>query len=170
MNTGPSAYARLYKTGLACLILGGIVGCAQLEPRPELPMEVAVPPAESGPLDRLIAPAEARHPNQSAFRLVSEGPEAFAILVRSAELAVRSLDVQTYIWQPDDTGILLEHALIEAADRGVTVRLLLDDLDARPKNGKMAALDAHPHIHVRMFNPFATRWDGLRLIGEGLTN
>jgi len=60
--------------------------------------------------------------------MVIEGPEAFAIRMRSARLAARSLDVQTYLWHSDLTGLYLAHKLIEAADRGVKVRVLLDDM------------------------------------------
>ena len=133
-------------------------------------MQGAIPLSESGQLDRAIAPAEAQRPGQSAFRLVSEGPEAFAIRVHSARLAVRSLDVQTYIWHADLTGMFLAQQLIAAADRGVKVRLLVDDMDARAKNAGFAALAAHPKIDVRLFNPFASRAGMLRLIGEGLTD
>jgi putative cardiolipin synthase len=126
--------------------------------------------SENGPLDRAIAPAEAQRPGQSAFRLVIEGPEAFAIRVQSARVAVRSLDVQTYIWHADLTGMFLAQQLIEAADRGVRVRLLLDDMDARAKNAGFAAMAAHPNIDVRLFNPFASRAGMLGFIGEGLTD
>ncbi|MEJ2539604.1 MAG: phospholipase D family protein [Gemmatimonadota bacterium] len=108
-------------------------------------------------MDRLIAAPEAAHPGQSGFRLVSHGPEALILRARSALLAGRSLDVQTYIWHADLTGRFLAHRILEAADRGVQVRLLVDDMDARAKNQGFAALDAHPRIQVRMFNPFQSR-------------
>jgi putative cardiolipin synthase len=76
--------------------------------------------------------------------------------------------VQTYIWHSDGTGSVLGYRLLEAADRGVRVRLLVDDMDARAKNYGFAALDAHPNIEVRMFNPFETRADGFRFIFEAM--
>jgi len=75
--------------------------------------------------------------------------------------------VQTYIWHADTTGLYLAYELLAAADRGVRVRLLVDDFDARAKNSGFAAIAAHPNIEVRLFNPFATRSGGLRLAGEG---
>jgi putative cardiolipin synthase len=137
-----------------------LAGCATLAPRPELPHQAAVPVGAVTPLDELIGDAEARHPAQSGFRLVAEGPEAFAIRARTAATAARSIDVQTYIWHDDMTGLYLAHVLLEAADRGVRVRVLVDDMDARGKTFGFAALDAHPNIEVRMFNPFAQR-DGI---------
>lgn len=117
----------------------------------------AIPPGEGTELDRLIGGPEAEHPGESGFRLVSHGPEALALRARSALLAGRTLDVQTYIWHADLTGMYLAHRVLEAADRGVRVRLLVDDMDARAKNQGFAALDAHPRIQVRMFNPFESR-------------
>jgi len=149
------------------LVLAALGGCAQLPPRPALPDAVAIAPAEGGALDELVAGAEARHPGESAFRLVTRGTEAFVVLMQSAQLASRSLDVQTYIWHSDLTGIYLAQQLLESADRGVRVRLLVDDLDARAKNDGYAALAAHSNIEVRMFNPWVTRSGSLRKAGEG---
>jgi putative cardiolipin synthase len=99
---------------------------------------------------------------------VREGPEAFAIRSRTALAAGRSLDVQTYIWHDDGTGAFLALRLLEAADRGVKVRLLVDDMDARSKNYGFAALDAHPNIEVRMFNPLKSRSGGVRTLFEAM--
>jgi len=121
-------------------------------------------------LDRQISPAETLHAGQSGFRLVKEGAEAFVVRMQSARHAARSLDVQTYIWHSDTTGVYLAGVLLESADRGVRVRLLLDDLDARAKNDGFAALAAHPNIEVRMFNPFVTRKGTLAKAGEGALN
>jgi putative cardiolipin synthase len=159
---------RLTVRLLPPLLLFLLAGCASLEPRPELPIQAALPAGEGTKLDAAIGPAEARHPGQSAFRLVREGPEAFAIRSRTAFLAGRSLDVQTYIWHDDGTGSYLGYRVLEAADRGVKVRLLVDDMDARSKNYGFAALDAHPNIDVRMFNPFATRASSFALAFEAI--
>lgn len=154
---------------LACLILIPMCACSQLQPRPELPYEAAIAAAESSPLDRATSDLEASHPGQSAFRLAVEGTEAFVSRMQSARLTMRSLDVQTYIWHADLTGSYFAQELIDAADRGVKVRLLLDDMDARAKNEGLAALAAHPNIDVRVFNPFKSRSGMLGYIGEGLT-
>lgn len=151
-----------------CLAALSLAACASLEPRPELPVSTALPIASGTVLDGLTADAEARRPGQSGFRLVREGPEAFAVRARSAQLAGRSLDVQTYIWHDDLAGGFLALTLLEAADRGVKVRLLVDDMDARAKNYGFAALHAHPNIDVRMFNPFSSRSGALSFAFEAL--
>ena len=154
---------------LACLCLAA---CASLEPRPELPADAAVTLPDAGgavtALDDLLAGAERSHPEQSGFRLLPDGHEAFAIRAQSANLAGRSLDVQTYIWHDDLTGVYLAQRLLQAADRGVKVRLLVDDIDARGKNFSFAALDAHPHIDVRLFNPFSSRDGTMALMFEAM--
>jgi putative cardiolipin synthase len=161
---------RTRRVILTTFLLAFMACCAQLEPRPDLPAETAVPVGEGGALDKIFAESEAARPNESAFRLVIEGTEAFAIRIGSARLAARSLDVQTYIWHDDQTGRLLANELIEAADRGVRVRLLIDDMDARAKNLALAGMAAHPHIDIRLFNPFASREGTLGFLGEGLTS
>jgi len=145
---------------LRSLLLGALLllsGCAQLPARPELPYQAAVPVADGTRLDAEVAPAAAKHPGASGFRLVADGMEAFALRGYSARAAGRSLDIQTYIWHDDLTGRLLAAEVLDAADRGVQVRILLDDLDARAKSLVLLALDRHPRISIRIYNPFATR-------------
>ena len=98
-------HARLL-SGLLVLLLAG---CSSLAPRSELPAQNAVALAQGTALDDLIDKAEAAHPGQSGFRLVREGPEAFAIRAHTALVAGRSLDVQTYIWNDDATGAFLAY-------------------------------------------------------------
>src|SRR5262245_28736402 len=137
---------RATRIALTCLVAAVLGGCASLPERPQLPAMNSIAPAAGAPLDRAIAEAEAQHPGAAGFRLVIEGMEAFVIRAQSARLAARTLDVQTYIWHADATGLYLAQTLLEAADRGVRVRLLVDDLDARAKNAGFAALAAHPNI------------------------
>jgi len=80
-----------------------------------------------------------------------------------AEAAERSLDVQYYIWHDDLTGRIFANALLRAADRGVRVRVILDDVGARAKDENLLSLDAHPNIEIRLFNPVASR--SLRSLG-----
>jgi putative cardiolipin synthase len=145
-------------------------GCAQLQPRAELPMALATPTSAATDLDLAFETLEGSHPGQSAFRLLIEGTEAFVARIQSARMASRSIDVQTYIWHADLTGKFLAHQLLESADRGVRVRLLVDDMDARAKSAHFAALAAHPNIEVRAFNPFASRNGTLSLVSEGARN
>ncbi|WP_395666473.1 phospholipase D family protein [Methylocella sp.] len=93
----------------------------------------------------------------SGFRLLDDGREAFAARALLARKAERSLDVQCYIWRGDRSGTLLLEELREAADRGVRVRLLIDDNGTAGLDLALAALDRHPLIEARLFNPFVIR-------------
>lgn len=86
-----------------------------------------------------------------------EGTDAFAARVALIRKAQVGLDVQYYIWQRDATGLMLLDELRRAAERGVRVRLLLDDNGIVGLDGDLAALDALPNVEVRLFNPFILR-------------
>ncbi|CAG9232318.1 Cardiolipin synthase C [Paraburkholderia tropica] len=114
--------------------------------------------ASATPLGQAIDTARAAHPDLSGIDPLTQPLQAFASRVDLVRTAQRTLDVQYYIWRDDLTGTLLLEELREAADRGVRVRLLLDD-NGIPSSldNTLAALDAHPNIEVRLFNPFVTR-------------
>ncbi len=114
-------------------------------------------------LQRAVEPLVQAHPGRSGIHTLDDGLDAFAARMRLAQSAERSLDVQYYIWHGDMTGRMLFDALRAAADRGVRVRLLLDDNNTVGLDETIAALDAHPLIEVRLFNAFThrrARWLG----------
>lgn len=97
-----------------------------------------------------------RRAQASSVGLLADGLEAFAARAASARGAVRTLDLQYYTWHGDLTGWLLAREALHAADRGVQVRLLLDDLYLVGRERGLAALEDHPRIEIRRFN--AGRW------------
>ena len=123
------------------------------------PASYALKPAQAAQtsLGQAIAPQLLQHPGQSGIHPLPDPLEAFAVRMLLARTAERSLDVQYYIWRGDQTGTLLLQALVAAADRGVRVRLLLDDGGTSGLDGMLAALALHPRIEVRLFNPFVVR-------------
>src|SRR5690349_24890401 len=93
--TGSATLAEMTVTKSLLVVLAlSLSACAQLKPRPELPMELATPVASTTSLDRAFLPAEESHAGQSAFRLLIEGTEAFVARMHSARMAERTLDVQ----------------------------------------------------------------------------
>jgi putative cardiolipin synthase len=104
-----------------------------------------------------VAPLVARHPGRSGFYLQSDGIDALAARFVLADKAEASIDAQYYLITNDMVGMLFIGSLLQAADRGVRVRLLLDDIQTQGYDAGMAALDSHPHFEVRIFNPWATR-------------
>lgn len=94
--------------------------------------------------------------------LVPDNRAAFALRVLSARVATETLDLQYYFWHEDVTGRLLAREVLRAADRGVRVRLLLDDLYVRGSEHRLAPLTEHQFIDVRLYNPFRVRsWGSL---------
>ncbi|EFF73520.1 phospholipase D domain protein [Achromobacter piechaudii ATCC 43553] len=144
---------------MPALCLSFLGGCS-LPPLDKRPESQALTPAESAatPLGRGIAPVAAAHPGKSGIHPLGDAHDAFAARMMLARAAERSLDVQYYIWHNDMTGTMLLEALHAAADRGVRVRLLLDDNGTAGLDKVLAALDAHPLIEVRLYNPFVLRW------------
>ncbi|MES2658463.1 MAG: phospholipase D family protein [Verrucomicrobiota bacterium] len=118
---------------------------------------------ESTPLAAAVRPRLASHPGQSGIHVLAEAHDALAARLALADIARRSLDVQYFIWNRDMTGRVLVDSMFRAADRGVRVRLLLDDLGTMPSDKVLLAIDRHPNIEVRMFNPVAMR--SPRLLG-----
>jgi len=108
-------------------------------------------------LSRQIEGLSAAHPERSGFAIVRYGRPAFTARVALADLAESSLDVQYYIWEADATGRILAERLVRAAERGVKVRVLLDDINLSGRDARIAALDAHPNVEIRLFNPFKHR-------------
>ena len=112
-------------------------------------------------VNRELAPILAAHPGETGALLLADGLDAFAARAMSARRAGRSLDLQYYIWNDDLAGQLLAREAHAAAERGVRVRILLDDLTAEGLDPKWMALDAHPAIELRLYNPFRNRASGL---------
>lgn len=108
-------------------------------------------------LDASVALTTARHPGLSGMRIVSVGVDGFLTRAQIIDSAESTLDLQYYIFREDETGRMLSAALLRAADRGVRVRLLVDDGDTRRGDERVLTLDAHTGIEVRVFNPFAYR-------------
>ncbi len=94
---------------------------------------------------------------QTGLYPLDSGMQAFVARMAAIAVAERSLDLQYYIWRADSSGMLLANQLLQAAERGVRVRLLLDDLDTQGKDAGLLQLDTHPNIEVRLYNAFGHR-------------
>ena len=101
--------------------------------------------------------------DQSGFLALHNNDESLAWRIALIEKAEKTIDAQYYSWHTDTSGALLLSKIIEAADRGVRVRLLLDDIDTFGADRQIATLNRHANIEVRIFNPFKLRWP-IRLV------
>jgi putative cardiolipin synthase len=141
---------------IALLWLG--LGCATPLPTTERPASIALTDTGDTSLGRLLESTQDPHPGQSGFFLLNTGKEAFEARIALADLAERSLDMQYYIWEGDSSSRILGLRILGAADRGVRVRILLDDFYlGGSRDFTIAAFDSHPHIEVRLFNPISIR-------------
>lgn len=148
---------------LSCwLLVSMLTACAQLPSLDSRSVSTVMTDTADTRLGQAIRPKAHAHPGKSGVFTLRDGRDAFAARMLLAEAADRTLDVQYYIWHGDMSGILLFEALHRAADRGVRVRLLLDDNNTKGLDTVLAALDSHPNIEVRLFNPFMQRrWRAL---------
>jgi putative cardiolipin synthase len=125
---------------------------------------LAAPTDADTPIARAVAAPAAAHPGLTGVHPLPDGHAAFAARVLAMRAAVRSLDVQVYLWHGDTTGWCLLDEARRAAARGVRVRLLIDDNGVSGLDEALALLDAHPNLALRLFNPFPQR-GALRLLG-----
>jgi putative cardiolipin synthase len=134
-----------------------VTGCASLPPPKDRVETTALTGTEGTRLGRAIASGVAANPGKTGIHRLGDPRDAFAARILLAGAAEKSLDVQYFIWNGDHVGYLLFQALWQAAERGVRVRLLLDDLNTKGLDSTIAALDAHPNIEVRLYNPLVNR-------------
>jgi cardiolipin synthase C len=152
-----------WKQRVSALIALSLAACGGLPKGGERTPSAAMKNTGSSSLDTALRPRVAAHPGQSGLHALADARDALAARLALADTAQRSLDVQYFIWNKDMAGKALIERLFRAADRGVRVRLLLDDLGTMPSDGVLLAIDSHPNIEVRMFNPVAMR--SLRVLG-----
>jgi len=130
-----------------------LAGCASLPDKVERQSAKAQVAALDTPLGR-IAKASTADPEQSGFRLMPTGQYALQARIELARRAQRTLDVQYYQIHDDRTGRYLLRTLRDASERGVRVRLIIDDLYTSGQDPLLIGLDAYPNVEVRLFNPF----------------
>jgi putative cardiolipin synthase len=141
----------------ATLVLYLIVGCATLPENFEKPESYAYTDTDDTPIGKARRDEINAHPGQSGFLLLGNGLDAFLARTLLAENAERSIDVQYYLYHDDLIGRLFTDLLLKAANRGVRVRVLVDDMDREGRGLGAAVADSHPNMEVRLFNPFSRK-------------
>ncbi|KWT99702.1 hydrolase [Vibrio toranzoniae] len=146
---------RISLTLLLVTILGG---CSSLPEGIDHPAEPHTSPASSS-LSVLSEEYQYESIDQgtTAVHLQESGWDALAQRLALVESAEHTIDIQYYIWNSDESGSYLASRLLEAADRGVKVRVMLDDINLNEREGLLSALNAHPNVEIRIFNPTPTR-------------
>ena len=150
------------------LLLGGIfplllllTGCGSLPVDYEQHASQAMTDTSDTKLASMVTDWTAAHEGKSGFYPLSEGLDALGARLALIDLAERSIDMQYFLIKPDDAGLVLAGKMMQAADRGVRIRFLLDDIFTTVEDESLVALDGHPNIEIRLFNPLARGGIGL---------
>jgi putative cardiolipin synthase len=139
--------------GLLVVVLGGCMSLPDNSQRHES-RAISVSEGQQTNIGRRVAPDLAANPGKNGVLMLKSGRDAFVARALLAQLAERSIDLQYYMFHHDTVGNLLINEMIDAADRGVRVRVLIDDIYGNEGEDVWVALDAHPRIEVRLFNPW----------------
>lgn len=142
---------------VALLTLGLLSGCASVPTDyPKTPSFAHTDTDDTDLAEQIRENFGSELQQTGVYPLIS-GMQAFVGRMALIAAAERSLDLQYYIWRADSSGKLLMNQLLQAAERGVRVRLLLDDLDTQGKDAGLLQLDTHPNIEIRLYNAFGYR-------------
>ena len=143
---------------LSCSLILGIPACSTLPKQMPQPMEYAFStPTEETALAKIVLPQRNANPGLTGYHVLYDPLEALAARLELINKAEKSLDLQYYIWDNDKIGAMALHAIIQAADRGVKVRLLIDDNNSKHMEGIYLALNQHSNIEVKLYNPYRFR-------------
>ena len=139
---------------IGVIIVFGLGACANLPPNTDRSESFAFTDTQETAIGRSFERRSEDHTGETAYYLLGNGLDALVARAALANMAERSIDTQYYMIHDDVVGSLFIDRLYDAAERGVRVRLLVDDIDQGGWDTDAAILDAHPNIEVRIFNPF----------------
>ncbi|MFO7705902.1 MAG: phospholipase D family protein [Halopseudomonas sp.] len=142
--------------GMSALLVG-LTGCATSLPVHDMPPSYAIEVPAQGLLNTYMRQQPVDGLKQSGFYMLDSGIDALSARLQLIDMSKTSLDLQYYIYSSDVTGGLIAERLIAAADRGVRVRILLDDIGNGLSDKAVATLDRHTNIELRLFNPVSIR-------------
>ena len=154
----PFIHNRTKAVLLSCSLVLTLSACSTLPKQQTQPVEYAFnTPTDDTSLAKIVLPLREQNPNLTGYHVLYDPLEALAARIELINKAEKSLDLQYYIWDNDKIGALALHAMIKAADRGVKIRLLVDDNNAKKMEGIYMALDQHANIDVKLYNPYRFR-------------
>lgn len=148
---------------LSSVLVSSLVACMSLPDNTQRTHSNALTINPQSPLVQRLLPEVNEHKGKTGVYMLYDGRDAFLARLALIEKATDSIDIQYYIWHDDLTGRLLLNRLYDAANRGVRIRLLLDDNVTKGTDDLLATFNNHPNIEVRLFNPFMQR--NMRMLG-----
>lgn len=148
---------RLCRILILLLLATAFTGCATVSFDEPKPYSEIITDTVDTRLGEGVSQWVDTHGGLSGFYPLSEGMDALGVRLRLAEVAEKSIDLQYFLMKNDMAGAVLMNALLKAADRGVRVRFLLDDIFTTAKDRGLLLINQHPNIEVRLFNPISRR-------------
>lgn len=142
---------------VALLLSLVLAGCTALPKNQIYPKSSAYKEYTSTRIGSIFEQESRKHPKKSGFYILPYGADALRVRIALCDIAQKSLDLQYYLWHDDNSGALLAQHILQAANRGVKVRVLIDDIGLAGRDNIIASIDAHPNIDIRIFNPFSSR-------------
>ena len=157
-NNHNQHFSTVKKVLLVSTLVLSFSGCSTLPPQIQHPIQNAFDiDTSKTSLASIIEPLRLENPNLTGYHVLNDPLEALAARLHLIDRAEKTLDLQYYIWDNDKIGALALHSIINAANRGVKVRLLIDDNNAKKMEGIFLALDQHENIDVKLYNPYRFR-------------
>jgi putative cardiolipin synthase len=144
---------KLCKMSPIVVFIGLLAGCATVSFEQPKSYSIAISDADDTPLGQYAAYETAQHEGQSGFYPLRQGMDALGVRLRLAEKAEKSIDLQYFLMKNDTAGAVMANALLKAADRGVRIRFLLDDVFTTVPDHSFLLINKHPNIEIRIFNP-----------------
>ena len=144
---------------LTLCFLSGLLagGCATISFEEPKSYTTAITDSATTALGEYAAAKTAHLDGQSGFYPLNNGMDALGIRLHLAEMAQKSIDLQYFLMKNDTAGALIASVLLRAADRGVRIRFLLDDVFTRVPDDSFLLVNQHPNIEIRLFNPVSRR-------------
>lgn len=158
-HNNPISLKVLAYTLFLAVVITGCSTLPQTPPVPEIQPQIKAAQTEGTQttLAKIIDPLQNQYPDLTGYHILFDPLEALAARLRLIDKAEKNLDLQYYIWDNDKVGALALHAMLRAADRGVQVRLLIDDNSTKKLDGVLSVFSQHPNIQVKFFNPYRFR-------------
>ncbi len=146
-------YKNIISSLLALALLSFFYGCSSIASKIKKERTITARSKSDKTILRYFPYGNLKLSRDSAFYSLSSPTDAFASRLFLVDHAKRSIDVQYYIYENDKTGLFFSYRLLEAADRGVKVRILIDDLSSTGLDRELRTISKHPNIELRLFNP-----------------
>ncbi len=148
---------RLHIIAVLLVIIGFFSGCATVSLDHPKPYSTAITEVDDTAFGKAAEDWSAANQRLSGFYPLNQGMDALGVRLRLAERAEKSIDLQYFLMKDDTAGAVMANALLQAANRGVQIRFLIDDVFTSFPDRYFLLLNQHPNIKIRLFNPLSRR-------------